>query len=815
MDAETFRAERRDTFVRTDEELTPLVERALVDYGAGVASWADDLIEAADVLWLEFFQKEAPNADHVTFLRRFNEMLGEALKQTEEPADPPTPGQIQRVATWLATVTVNDATWSGSGARGVRFKAWRSMKDSDVRESHVRADGQVANIGGKFLVGGYRLRYPGEPVGPPSIWINCRCVTQPVSREGEPMSATTFAMTDEVVEIDEDEELPVDELEDGEEEITEIPVHGVLAPEGVMSGDRRIIRENAMSWRELPIPLRYETVGSHGGDTSHVVTVGRVDEIWREGNLLRYKGAISVNRPVSAEVIAGIVDGTVRGVSIDGDAAEIEEPRIRENEDGTLELEDPDMEGVTAFTALRTAGLTIVPIPAFQEAYIGLGHEFQEDMTEEQLTAALQALSDCGCTEKGPEEDENPDIELAYDAWKVVDLSEMSEEELATYNSLDSDEQERFAEERGYLIASAFAPGTKDGPGWITHPIPTSRIRRYWVRGKGAAKIRWGVPGDFNRCRRQLVKYVQNPDWLAGLCANMHKEALGVWPGRERGGAHKVDALVASVRIVTDEEEPLPSKYFQHHGRKELIGVEMEGDHIFGYIAHWGVCHIGMAGVCTTAPKSYSNYSRFRTGKVLTDAGFVPVGQITMDTGHANVKAREAAAVAHYDNTGTAVADVTCGEDELGIWFSGMLRPGVTAEQKRALRAAGRVSGDWRDYRGTLELVAALAVNVPGFPVPNVLVAAGAHGQTALIAAGVVEAPAEAIYADGQPARVGEDGIPILEDRSTDPSVIAAIARASVQEYIHILRLRERAEPLRKIARDRHVASLRRKIEGK
>src|SRR5690606_10770742 len=77
-----------------------------------------------------------------------------------------------------------------------------------------------------------------------------------------------------------------------------------------------------------------------------------------------------------------------------------------------------------------------------------------------------------------------------------------------------------------------FAPGTKDGPGWITHPKATARIRRYWVRGAGARKIRWGQPGDFYRCRRQLAKYVQNPKWLSGLCANMHKEALGIWPGQ-------------------------------------------------------------------------------------------------------------------------------------------------------------------------------------------------------------------------------------------------------------------------------------------
>src|SRR5690606_18057447 len=34
------------------------------------------------------------------------------------------------------------------------------------------------------------------------------------------------------------------------------------------------------------------------------------------------------------------------------------------------------------------------------------------------------------------------------------------------------------------------------------------RLRRYWTRGPGAAKIRWGAPGDFKRCVRQLRKYV-------------------------------------------------------------------------------------------------------------------------------------------------------------------------------------------------------------------------------------------------------------------------------------------------------------------
>lgn len=59
-----------------------------------------------------------------------------------------------------------------------------------------------------------------------------------------------------------------------------------------------------------------------------------------------------------------------------------------------------------------------------------------------------------------------------------------------------------------------------------------SKLKNYWARGEGAAKIRWGVGGDFNRCRRQLAKYLR-PDQVSGACANLHKIATGTWPGRK------------------------------------------------------------------------------------------------------------------------------------------------------------------------------------------------------------------------------------------------------------------------------------------
>lgn len=72
-----------------------------------------------------------------------------------------------------------------------------------------------------------------------------------------------------------------------------------------------------------------------------------------------------------------------------------------------------------------------------------------------------------------------------------------------------------------------------DPPAHPSEDAGARRLRIYWTRGPGAAKIRWGVPHDFYRCRDHLTKYVGAR--ASGLCANYHKVAIGSWPGREGG----------------------------------------------------------------------------------------------------------------------------------------------------------------------------------------------------------------------------------------------------------------------------------------
>ncbi len=64
------------------------------------------------------------------------------------------------------------------------------------------------------------------------------------------------------------------------------------------------------------------------------------------------------------------------------------------------------------------------------------------------------------------------------------------------------------------------------------------QFKKYWLAGKGATAIAWGTPGDFTRCTKLInAKIAENggkplPDRIIeGLCAKLHHEATGQWPG--------------------------------------------------------------------------------------------------------------------------------------------------------------------------------------------------------------------------------------------------------------------------------------------
>lgn len=54
-------------------------------------------------------------------------------------------------------------------------REWVATLDSRTRHDHAMADGQTVGVDDPFIVGGYKLMYPGDPSGEPSEIYNCRC----------------------------------------------------------------------------------------------------------------------------------------------------------------------------------------------------------------------------------------------------------------------------------------------------------------------------------------------------------------------------------------------------------------------------------------------------------------------------------------------------------------------------------------------------------------------------------------------------------------------------------------------------------------
>lgn len=221
----------------------------------------------------------------------------------------------------------------------------------------------------------------------------------------------------------------------------------------------------------------------------------------------------------------------------------------------------------------------------------------------------------------------------------------------------------------------------------------------------------------------------------------------------------------------------------------------LDSGQVFGHLALWGECHVGIAGECVEPPASASNYARFHVGEIPVDnGGRVAVGRLTFSTGHADTRLGPDDTRAHYDHTGTVAADIVASDGEYGIWVCGAARSTLTAAEVREVMASPP-SGDWRRFGRDLELVGALCVNVPGFNTPRYVTASGAPAVDAdrhvvvrkedgLVASLIVTHPAPPVPhptvlagCDEATARRIADRIAASIGRSTKDRIAALAAR--------------------------------------
>lgn len=265
----------------------------------------------------------------------------------------------------------------------------------------------------------------------------------------------------------------------------------------------------------------------------------------------------------------------------------------------------------------------------------------------------------------------------------------------------------------------------------------------------------------FAECRPLTLLANEAPALTAA--ATMERTALAGsfdlrMPPEELFADPKLDRLTAITR------RPLPSGWV----------------HVFGHLAEHDTCLVGQRGTCTTPPYSGREYSSFHRYHDADGLVFpLPLGRLTAGFGslenvcrccpgnddHACANISFGAAVAHHDRM-QPLAYVRVGEDEQNnaIWFSGIEAPGVD-ERGQALLARQKISGDWRDVAGDMELTEVLVLNRrnPGFPLPRATMRNGR--ARALTAAGVIRVPmAEQMptvdtFANANPDGWGDAGI--------------------------------------------------------
>lgn len=191
--------------------------------------------------------------------------------------------------------------------------------------------------------------------------------------------------------------------------------------------------------------------------------------------------------------------------------------------------------------------------------------------------------------------------------------------------------------------------------------------------------------------------------------------------GNEAGESPKEAAVTAAGADGGSRQAgPLypPRAWFDDPGMTELTPITVTADgRVFGHLAD-NDCHLSfLTGGQCVLPPAEGGMDWFHRPEIMTAEGeLVAVGHITAGTGHADLALNAAAAVAHYDDTGTQVAVVRAGRDPHGTWVAGALVPEASEEQVQLLRRSP-LSGDWRWIGGARQLVAALCVNVGGFPV--------------------------------------------------------------------------------------------------
>lgn len=79
------------------------------------------------------------------------------------------------IAEHEAQTAYNAGVYFGAKQVGAATKTWIAVKDARTRAEHRLLDGNTVGVGEAFNAAGESIRFPGDPLSPPNMTMNCRC----------------------------------------------------------------------------------------------------------------------------------------------------------------------------------------------------------------------------------------------------------------------------------------------------------------------------------------------------------------------------------------------------------------------------------------------------------------------------------------------------------------------------------------------------------------------------------------------------------------------------------------------------------------
>jgi hypothetical protein len=519
------------------------------------------------------------------------------------------PGRALTVARTESAGAMNSSTIQAAVLRNATFgedldQVWLATMDHKTRPEHFSSDGARVPLGGKFSIGTAELRWPGDPLGPPELTINCRCRVSILAADEALPAESGGPRAREVARRAAEGVVRARDDEDG------VGSFSAAAPDATMAGTK-----------EDPVDLKTELTALLERVTAAETAPA---EAPAASDGVQYRSFTSVLAPIGVPTD----DGRLFPGGIDLRFAEFPMPLMWQRQS------EPNHFGSVPVGVLESASIQGGQI-------VGEGYLLNSPEADEAAEQLAHKVS-------------RPSVDLADASWVFANAAG----DEVTEADLDAD------------------PDLK-----IFEMITSAKLR-------GATLVT--------------------------------KQAFdGTYVTLGESVSRSLTAAAAVAELPAFTVRKYPDEFFADPGFAGPVFPQITADgRIMGHLASFNTCHIGIQDRCVMAPRSQTNYAHFHTSPpVLTEAGErVKVGRLTVGGGHASDRLHMGPAVAHYDDTGTCFALVHVGEDDHGIWFSGVAAPGATPEQI-AQGLSAPLSGDWRNSGGNLELVAALAVNTPGFPI--------------------------------------------------------------------------------------------------